>query len=66
MLEGESLSSISKTGGEIVRQGSQLFRIQSERDIWVLYAWQGWFGKKQWTRLKRFKSYDKAMSYVAE
>ena len=41
MLEGESLPSISKAGGEIVRQGSQLFRIQSERDILVLYVWQG-------------------------
>jgi len=66
MLEGEPLPSISKAGGEIARQGSQLFRIQSERDIWVLYVWQGWLGKKQKTRLKRFKSYDKAMSYVAE
>jgi hypothetical protein len=66
MLEGESLPSISKAEGGIVRRGSQLFRIRSERDIWVLYVWQGWPGKKQWTRLKRFKSYDKAMSYVAE
>jgi hypothetical protein len=66
MLEGESLPSISKAEGGIVRRGSQLFRIRSERDIWVLYVWQGWSGKKQWTRLKRFKSYDKAMSYIAE
>ena len=65
-VEGESLSSISKAGVGIVRRGSQLFRIRSERDIWVLYVWQGSFGKKHWTHLKRFKSYDKAMSYIAE
>ena len=65
-VEGESLSSISKAGVGIVRRGSQLFRIRSERDIWVLYVRQGSFGKKHWTHLKRFKSYDKAMSYIAE
>ena len=66
-LEGESLSSISKAGvGIVIRRGSQLFRIRSERDIWVLYVWQGSFGKKHWTRLKRFKSYDKTMNYIAE
>ena len=42
MVEGESLSSISKAGvGIVIRRGSQLFRIRSERDIWVLYVWQG-------------------------
>ena len=66
MVEGESLSSISKAGVGLVRRGAQLFRIRSERDIWVLYVWQGSFGKKHWTHLKRFKSYDKAMSYIAE
>jgi hypothetical protein len=66
-LEGESLSSISKAGvGIVIRRGSQLFRIRSERDIWVLYVWQGSFGKKHWTQLKRFKSYDKAVSYISE
>ena len=66
IVKGDSPFSISKAGVGIVRRGSQLFRIRSERDIWVLYVWQGAFGKKDWTRLKRFKSYDKTMNYIAE
>jgi len=50
----------------MVRRGSLLFRIQSERDVWVLYAWEGRLGRNHWARLKRFNSYDKAMSYIAE
>jgi hypothetical protein len=65
-LEGEALPSTGKAGVDIVRCGSQLFRIRSERDILVLYVWQGSFGKKHWTHLKRFKSYDKAVSYISE
>ena len=49
----------------MVRRGSLLFRIQSERDVWVLYIWERWLGRNQWKRLKRFKSHDQAMSYIA-
>src|SRR5215467_1001940 len=66
IVRGDSPSSISKAGGELVRRGSLLFRIQSERDVWVLYAWEGRLGSNHWACLKRFKSHDKAMSYIAE
>ena len=65
IVKGDSPSSISKAGGEMVRRGSLLFRIQSERDVWVLYIWERWLGRNQWKRLKRFKSHDQAMSYIA-
>src|SRR5215469_11124300 len=61
-----SLVSICKAGGEIVRRGSLLFRIRSDRDVWTLYVWEAWFGREHWRRLKHFKSYDKAMNYIAE
>jgi hypothetical protein len=41
IVKGDSPSSISKAGGEMVRRGPLLFRIQSERDVWVLYIWKG-------------------------
>jgi hypothetical protein len=66
IVKGDSLSSISKPGGEIVRRGSLSFRIQSERDVWVLYVWEASFGRNHWVRLKRFNSHDKAVSYIAE
>jgi hypothetical protein len=50
----------------MVRRGSSLFRIQSERDVWVLYIWEGWLDRNHWARLKRFNSHEKAMSYIAE
>src|SRR5215469_6567563 len=66
IVKGDSPSSISNAGGEMVRRGSLLFRIQSERDVWVLYVWEGRFSRNHWARLKRFNSHDKAMSYIAE
>ena len=66
IVKDDSPSSTSKAGGEMVRHGSLLFRIQSERDVWVLYIWEGWLGRNHWARLKRFNSHDKAMSYIAE
>ena len=64
---GERLTFFNKPSrGEIVRRGSLLFRIRSDRDVWTLYVWEGWFGRKHWRRLKHFKSYDKAMNYIAE
>jgi len=65
IVKGDSLSSIGKAG-EDVRCGSLLFRIQSDRDVWTLYVREGWFGRKHWTRLKHFKSYDKAVNYISE
>ena len=65
IVKGDSPSLISKAGGEMVRRGSLLFRIQSERDVWVLYIWEG-LGRNHWARLKRFNSHDKAMSYIGE
>ena len=66
IAKSDSPSSTSKAGGEMVRHGSLLFRIQSERDVWVLYIWEGWLGRNHWARLKRFNSHEKAMSYMAE
>jgi len=66
IVKGDSPSSVSKAGGEMVRRGSLLFRIQSERDVWVLYIWERCLGRSHWARLKRFNSHDKAMSYIAE
>ena len=66
IVKGDSPSSISKGGGELVRRRSLLFQIQSERDVWVLYIWKRWLGRTHWARLKRFNSHDKAMSYIAE
>jgi len=66
IVKGDSPSSTSKAGGEMVRRGSLLFRIQSERDVWVLYIWEGRLGRNHWARLKRFNSHDKAMSYIGE
>ena len=66
IVKDDSPSSISKAGREIVRRGSLLFRIQPERDVWVLYIWKRWFGRNHWARLKRFDSHDKAISYIAE
>ena len=66
IVKDDSPSSISKAGGEMVRRGSLLFRIQSERDVWVLYIWERCLGRSHWARLKRFNSHDKAMSYIAE
>jgi hypothetical protein len=66
IVKGDSPSSISKVGGEMVRRGSLLFRIQSERDVWVLYVWEGRLCGNHWARLKQFNSHDKAMSYIAE
>ena len=66
IVKDDSPSSTSKAGGEMVRHGSLLFRIQSESDVWVLYIWEGWLGRNHWARLRRFNSHDKAMSYIAE
>ena len=66
IVKDDSPSSISKARGEMVRRGSLLFRVQSERDVWVLYIWKRWLGRNHWARLKRFNSHDKAISYIAE
>jgi hypothetical protein len=66
IVKSDSPSSTSKAGWKMVRRGSLLFRIQSERDVWVLYIWKRWLGRTHWARLKRFNSHDKTMSYIAE